>query len=130
MSLLAAYPYWVAIALLMVGLYVMIAHGNLFKKLVGMTIFQTAIILFFVLTSTKREATLPIVPPGDVDPAHFMNPLPQAMMLTAIVVMVATAGVALAILVRLYARYGSLEEDVIAARIAAGDGPEPEAGSR
>jgi multicomponent Na+:H+ antiporter subunit C len=104
------YPYWVAISLLMLGLYTMIAHRNLFKKLVGLTIFQTAIILFFLLTSVKRDATLPIVPPGPIDPAAFMNPLPHALMLTAIVVMVATTGVALAILVRLYALHGSLEE--------------------
>lgn len=110
------YPYVAAVALLMLGLYTMIAHRNLLKKLVGMTIFQTAIILFFLLTSVKREATLPILETaGPAVAATFMNPLPHALMLTAIVVMVATSGVALAILVRLYARYGSLEEDVIAA---------------
>ena len=61
--------------------------------------------------------TLPILSGADVDPARFMNPLPHALMLTAIVVMVATSGVALAILIRLYARYGSLEEDVIAEHV-------------
>jgi len=112
------YPYWVAIALMMLGLYTMIAHRNLFKKLVGMTVFQTSIILFFLLTSVKRNATLPIVPvSGSVDPALYVNPLPHALMLTAIVVMVATAGVALAILIRLHASFGSLEEDVIAERM-------------
>lgn len=118
------YPYWVAIGLLMLGLYTMIAHRNLLKKAVGMTIFQTAIILFFLLLAVKRDATLPIVSSGDVDPARFMNPLPHALMLTAIVVMVATSGVALAILVRLHERYGSLEEDVIA-RSVASDETEP-----
>lgn len=112
------YPYWVAVGLLMLGLYTMIAHRNLVKKAVGMTIFQTAIILFFLLLAVKRDASLPIVSGADVDPARFMNPLPHALMLTAIVVMVATSGVALAILIRLYARYGSLEEDVIAERVA------------
>ena len=113
------FPYWVAIALMMLGLYTMIAHRNLFKKLVGMTVFQTSIILFFLLTSVKRHATLPIVPHdgAPVDPTQYVNPLPHALMLTAIVVMVATAGVALAILIRLYATYGSLEEDVIAERM-------------
>lgn len=113
------YPYWVAIGLLMLGLYTMIAHRNLMKKFVGMTIFQTAIILFFLLTSLKRDATLPIVSGLLVDPRDYMNPLPHALMLTAIVVMVATAGVALAILIRLHALCGSLEEDVIATRLAA-----------
>lgn len=113
------YPYWVAIALMMLGLYTMIAHRNFFKKLVGMTVFQTSIILFFLLTSVKRNATLPIVPHSlaPVDPTQYVNPLPHALMLTAIVVMVATAGMALAILIRLYAAYGSLEEDVIAERM-------------
>jgi multicomponent Na+:H+ antiporter subunit C len=117
------WPYVAAIVLLMVGLYTMIAQRNLLKKLVGMTIFQTAVMLVFLLTSAKRHGQLPIVPAGRVDPTTFMNPLPHALMLTAIVVMVATAGVALAILVRLYAAYGSLEEDVIAERVAAGDPP-------
>jgi multicomponent Na+:H+ antiporter subunit C len=118
------YPYWVAIALLMLGLYTMIAHRNLTKKLIGMSIFQTAIILFFLVTSIKNGATLPIVFPDPVEAVHFMNPLPHALMLTAIVVMVATSGVAFAILIRVYARYGTLEEDELAERIAvAADDP-------
>jgi multicomponent Na+:H+ antiporter subunit C len=107
------YPFWITTGLLLLGLYTMIAHGNLMKKLVGMTIFQTAIILFFLLLSVKRAAGPPIVQAG-VEPEAFMNPLPHALMLTAIVVMVATSGVALAILIRLYATYGSLEEARIA----------------
>lgn len=108
------YAYWVAVVLLMLGLHTMIVHRNLFKKFVGMTIFQTAIILFFLLVSIKRDASIPIVPDGAVA-AGFMNPLPHALMLTAIVVAAATAGVAFALLIRLYAVYGSLEEDVIEA---------------
>jgi multicomponent Na+:H+ antiporter subunit C len=115
------YPYWIALVLLLLGLYTMIAHRNLLKKVVGMSIFQTAIILFFLVLSIKRGASLPIVPPGPVDPRAFVNPLPHALMLTAIVVMVATSGVALAILIRLHALYGTLEEDVLAERIAAQD---------
>jgi multicomponent Na+:H+ antiporter subunit C len=111
------YPYWVAIGLLMLGLYTMIVHRNLMKKFVGMTIFQTAIILFFMMLSVKRQATLPIVAAA-ADPRAYMNPLPHALMLTAIVVMVATAGVALAILIRLHAEYGSVEEDVLAERLS------------
>ena len=111
-----SYAYGVAVALLMLGLYTMIVHRNLFKKFVGMTIFQTAIILFFLLTSIKRGASIPIVPHGSAAvAAGYMNPLPHALMLTAIVVGVATAGLAFAIMIRLHAVYGSLEEDVIAA---------------
>ena len=115
------YPYWVALGLLMLGLYTMIAHRNLLKKAVGMTIFQTAIILFFLLLAVKREGSLPIVSPGPLDPAGFMNTHPPALKLTAIGVNVGPSGVAMAILIRLYARYGSLEEDVIAGRVASDD---------
>ena len=121
------YPYWAAIGLLALGLYTLMAHRNLVKKLVGLTIFQTAIILFFLATGVKRGATLPIVPPTGVDPGAFMNPLPQALMLTAIVVMVATSGVALAILIRLYHACGSLEEDAVAESLAGAPGS-PSAG--
>ncbi len=116
------YPYWVSIALLALGLYTAIAHRNLMKKFVGMTIFQTAIILFFLVMSAKRQATLPIVTPGLLDAGRYVNPLPHALMLTAIVVMVATAGLALAILIRLHAAYDTLEEDALAERAS----PEPE----
>jgi len=115
------YPYWVATGLLALGLYVMIAHRNLLKKFVGMTIFQTAIILFFLALSVKRHAPLPIVTGPVADPRLYGNPLPHALMLTAIVVAVATAGVALAILIRLYAAYGTIEEDELGPRVASGD---------
>ncbi len=111
-------PYAIAIALLALGLAAAVAQRNLVRKLVGMTVFQTAIILFFLMLSVKRGGDLPIVPHGLVAAPGFMNPLPHALMLTAIVVMVATSGVAFAILIRLYARYGSLEEDRIEAAIA------------
>lgn len=117
----ARYNYWIYILLMLVGFHAMIAHGNLLKKVIGMNIFQTAVILFFVSASAKRGGTLPIIPPGTleggVDPAAFMNPLPHALMLTAIVVMVATLGVALALLVIIYRRYRSFEEGVILDRM-------------
>jgi multicomponent Na+:H+ antiporter subunit C len=114
------WPYAAVVVLLVLGLYTIVAQRNLLKKLVGLTIFQTAIMLFFLLSSVKRPGALPIVPSGPVDPGPYMNPLPHALMLTAIVVMVASTGVALAILIRLYAACGSLEEDVIAERLLAG----------
>jgi multicomponent Na+:H+ antiporter subunit C len=108
--------YWAAIALALIGFYAMIAHGNLLKKLIGLNILQTAVILFFIAGSAKWGAVIPIVSRAAgpaVAPERAMNPLPHALMLTAIVVMVATLGVALAVLVRLYRRYGSFEEDAI-----------------
>ena len=110
---------WGAAILLAIGLYIVMTRRNLIKKVVGLNIFQTAVILFFLGGSAKWGAVLPIVPksPGEPGPAeHYMNPLPHALMLTAIVVLVATLGVALALLVRLYRRYGSFEEDAILER--------------
>lgn len=105
----------------MVGLYGMMAKNNLMKKLIGMNIFQWSIILYFISIGAKRGASVPIVPGvhghgGDhlvVHAAHYVNPLPHVLMLTAIVVGVATTGIALAILVAIHKRYGTLEEDEI-----------------
>lgn len=115
------------VALMMIGFYAMLAKGNLVKKLVGMNIFQWSIILFVVSLGAKRGATIPIVegghglPVAAVDAAHYVNPLPHVLMLTAIVVGVATTGVALALLLRIHSRYGTLEEDEVLARIRASD---------
>ncbi len=113
------YNYWIYIVLMMIGFYAMIGKRNLVKKLVGMNIFQTAIILFFISTGAKRGATIPIVEHGRegavtaVHAVHYVNPLPHVLMLTAIVVMVSTFGVALALIIMLYRRYNTLEEDEI-----------------
>lgn len=115
--------YWIYITLMMIGLYAMIAKNNLVKKIVGMNIFQTAIILFYVSIGVKKGATIPIVEHGP-DTGHtvvravdYINPLPHVLMLTAIVVSVATLGVALAIGITIYRRYRTLEEDEILRQI-------------
>ena len=114
------YNYWMYIGLMMIGFYAMMAKRNLIKKIIGMNIFQSAIILFYISTSVKKGATIPIlehVPEGHgahvVDVMQYANPLPHVLMLTAIVVMVATLGVAVAVCVMIYRRYGTLEEDEI-----------------
>jgi len=113
------YNYWIYIALMMVGFYAMIGKRNLVKKLVGMNIFQTALILYFVSTAAKKGATIPIVAHGHGEAVHavhavqYVNPLPHVLMLTAIVVMVSTFGVALALIIMIYRRYKTLEEDEI-----------------
>lgn len=119
----AKYNYWIYIILMMIGLYAMIAKNNLAKKIIGMNIFQTAIILFFVSTGAKRGATIPIIL-HEFDPsthlakaADYINPLPHVLMLTAIVVAVATLGVALALVIKLYREYDTIEEDEIMAQI-------------
>jgi len=112
--IIGKYNYWIYIALMMIGFYAMIAKKNLIKKLVGMNIFQTAIILFFVSMGSKKGATIPLIQAGQVvDAAHYMNPLPHVLMLTAIVVMVSTFGVALALAIMIYKRFKTLEEDEI-----------------
>jgi len=118
------YNYWMYIILMMIGFYAMIGKKNLVKKIIGLNIFQTAIILFFVSTAAKRGGTLPILEHHGhgghpaIDVAHYINPLPHVLMLTAIVVMVSTLGVALAIVIQIYRRYKTLEEDEILAQIA------------
>ena len=130
--------YWAYIILMMVGLYAMIAKNNLVKKIVGMVIFQTAVILFYVSIGSKQGATIPILLHGHaphegggnlahaaavshgaaaVHAVDYINPLPHVLMLTAIVVGVATLGVALALAVKVYKEYGTLEEDEINQRL-------------
>ena len=114
--------YWIYVVLMMIGFYAMIGKRNLVKKLLGMNIFQTAIILFFVSTGVKRGGGIPIVDKyqaleSGVDVSQVVNPLPHVLMLTAIVVAVSVTGVALAVLLRIYREYGTLEEDEILDRI-------------
>ena len=121
--IVAKYNYWAVIALLLIGLYAMITKKNLIKKIIGMNIFQTAIILFYVSIGSKRGATIPIIEHGHGESSHalhaaeYINPLPHVLMLTAIVVSVATLGVALALAMKVYSQYGTLEEDEIREKI-------------
>ena len=164
-----SFNYWIYVIIMMIGLYAMVAKNNLVKKLIGMSIFQTAIILFYVSIGYKENATIPILHHDQVHGAHheeaghdadtdahhaveaaaaevlaeaehhaeeaghyqgheishkghgsleinpneFINPLPHVLMLTAIVVGVATLGVGLAITQKLYKEFGSVEESEI-----------------
>jgi multicomponent Na+:H+ antiporter subunit C len=115
--------YWVYIVLMMIGLYAMISKKNLVKKIIGMNILQTAVILFFISLGAKKDATIPIIRHGYATESHavqaadYINPLPHVLMLTAIVVAVATLGVALALVIKVYQQYQTLEEDEILARL-------------
>jgi multicomponent Na+:H+ antiporter subunit C len=115
--------YWVYIVLMMIGLYGIITKNNLVKKIIGMNILQTAVILFFISVGAKRNATIPIIEHGHgsahsaASAAHYINPLPHVLMLTAIVVAVATLGVALALVIRIHQRYHTLEENEILERV-------------
>jgi multicomponent Na+:H+ antiporter subunit C len=126
--LYARYVYLLVVALFAIGLYGMLAQRNLAKKVIGMTIFQTGIFLFFIEGSVKEDGTVPIIDPAiGPDAAAYMNPLPHLLILTAIVVGVGVLGVAFAQLVRIHRAYGTLDEDAILDRIeseaAGGDHP-------
>lgn len=116
--IIAKYNYWAAIVLLFIGLFGMIVRNNLMKKIIGMVIFQTAILLFIVSIGAKRGATVPILKFSPdkqpmLDAATYANPLPHVLILTAIVVGVAVLGVALALLQKIQRVHGTIEEDEI-----------------
>jgi len=114
--ILSKYNYWMYVILIMVGFYGMMAKNNLMKKLIGMNIFQWSIILFYISIGSKKGGTVPVVDPSLHDAIRavdYINPLPHVLMLTAIVVGVATTGIALTLLILIYRKYGTLEEDEI-----------------
>jgi len=114
------YTYWVTVLLLGAGLYIMIARGNLVKKLVGLSIFQTSVYLLYIAPGKLIGGTAPIVSEAY---QVYSNPLPHVLILTAIVVGIATLALGLAIVVRIREAYGSIEEDeIVAADAQAGDG--------
>ena len=107
------FTYWVVIALMMVGFYVVIAHGNLVKKVVGLNIFQVSVFVLYISISKVKGGSAPILSEGI---ALYGNPLPHVLILTAIVVGVATMALALALVVRIQDAYGTVEEDEIRER--------------
>lgn len=114
------FTYAVVIILMMVGLYALIATGNLVKRMVGLTIFQTSVFLLYIAMGKVFEGAPPILPYYDIkneslDPAAlYSNPLPHVLILTAIVVGVATLAMGLALVVRIREAYGTIEDDAIA----------------
>lgn len=109
--------YWLVAILLLISLYGIIAKENLLKKLMAMNVMQVSIIAFFLNLAQKTGATPPILLPGKVAASNYANPLPHTLMLTAIVVGLGTTGVGLALLFRIYRRYGSLEEPEVLRRM-------------
>ena len=109
-TLLGLYNYWIVIFLMMTGFYIVIARGNLIKKVIGLNIFQTSVFLLYITMGKLRGGTAPIL---DERFASYSHPLPSVLILTAIVVGVATTSVALALIVRIKEAYGTIEEDEI-----------------
>ena len=108
--LMGLYNYWVVVVLMMIGFYIVIAHGNLIKKIVGLTIFQTSVFIFYISMAKVDGGTAPILAQGT---SQYSNPLPHVLILTAIVVGIATTALGLALAVRIKEAYGSIEEDEI-----------------
>ena len=115
-NLIANFNYVIVVILMMIGLWSMLAQKNLIKKCIGMAIFQTGIILFFISIGAKNNALIPILTEAaypDPDVATVANPLTQILMLTAIVVGVATLGVGLGLAQKIYHQHSSFDEDEI-----------------
>ncbi len=104
------YNYWIVVVLMMVGFYIVIAHGNLIKKIVGLSIFQTSVFIFYISMAKVDGGTAPILADGIT---QYSNPLPHVLILTAIVVGIATTALGLALAVRIKETYGSIEEEEI-----------------
>jgi len=120
--LIGRWAYSFTVVLLLIGLYGMLLKRNLIKKLIGMNIFQSAIILAYVVFAYKHNASVPVVRFDDhhhaiTEATQYMNPIPHGLMLTAIVVGVATTGVGLALLILIYRRYGTLEEQELMEKV-------------
>lgn len=138
---LGLYNYWIAIIIMMIGFYGVIAKKNLVKQAISLGLFQTGVFLFYITMATYRSpdgqgGRAPVweaILDGSVkDPGPYDNPLPHVLMLTAIVVGVSTLSVALAIIMNIKRLYGTIEEDEILAMDQpgkAGDGEDTE-GSR
>ena len=107
------YNYLITIFLMVAGLYIVIARGNMIKKLIGLSLFQTSVYLLYISPGKIIGGTAPII-----DPAFqvYSNPLPHVLILTAIVVGVATLALGLALVVRIHEAYGTIEEDEIFAK--------------
>jgi multicomponent Na+:H+ antiporter subunit C len=114
------YSYWITVLLMAAGLYIVIARGNLVKKLIGLSIFQTSVYLLYIAPGKLIGGTAPILSESY---KVYSNPLPHVLILTAIVVGIATLALGLAIVVRIREAYGSIEEDeIVAADAGRGDG--------
>ncbi len=110
LSIIGNINHWITVFLIVAGLYIIVARSNMIKKLVGLSIFQTSVYLLYISPGKIMGGTAPILSP---EWELYSNPLPHVLILTAIVVGVATLALGLALVVRINEAYGSIEEDVI-----------------
>ena len=104
------FNYWIVVLLMMMGFFIVISQGNLIKKLVGLGLFQASVFILYITVGNLRDGLAPVMSEGV---QTYSSPLPHVLILTAIVVGVATTSVGLALVVRIYEAYGSVEEDEI-----------------
>ncbi|MEM9800649.1 MAG: cation:proton antiporter subunit C [Planctomycetota bacterium] len=113
MELLGLFNYWVFIVLMMCGFYLLLSARNLVKKIIGLNLFQVSVFVFYISTGNVSGGTVPIATEGiDV----YSNPLPHVLILTAIVVGVASTALGLALVLRIEGEYGTIEEDEVDAQ--------------
>ena len=110
MNFVGLFNYWIVMILMMIGFYIVIAQGNLVKKLVGLTLFQTSVFIMYITMGKIEGATAPILVESET---LYSNPLPHVLILTAIVVGIATTALGLALVVRIKESYDTIEEDEI-----------------
>ena len=123
-QLAASWNYIIVVILMMTGLFIVISRTNLVKKMVGLSIFQTSVFLFYISLGKIAEGTAPIL---TGDPASiYSNPLPHVLILTAIVVGVATTALGLALVLRINEAFGSIEEADVIAEKARQAAPRPQ----
>jgi multicomponent Na+:H+ antiporter subunit C len=109
-EMLGHFNYWIVITLMMTGFYIVIARSNLIKKIIGLFIFQTSVFILFISMAKIEGGTAPIIEEGI---SVYSNPLPHVLILTAIVVSLATTALGLALVVRIREAYGTINEDDI-----------------
>ena len=110
MTAIGLYNYWIVFLLMMMGLYVVIVSTNLIKKIIGLNIFQTSVFILYISIGKVSGGTAPILVDGTT---LYSNPLPHVLILTAIVVGVATTALGLAIVVRIHSAFNSVDEEEI-----------------
>jgi len=108
--ILGHYNYWLVVIIMMTGFYTVISHGNLIKKIVGLNIFQVSVFMLYISIGNVKDGAAPIL---EENISLYSNPLPHVLILTAIVVGVATTALGLALVVRIKEAYGTIEEDEI-----------------
>jgi len=109
-GLIAHFNLWITVFLMVSGLYIVIARGNMIKKLIGLSLFQTSVYLLYITPGKILGGTAPIIEQGHT---VYSNPLPHVLILTAIVVGIATLALGLALVIRINEAYGTIEEDEI-----------------